>query len=147
MRARLSRDTLLRTLCLAALVAILSRGLLRTPEVAAVLAPQRLGGELVGGAEDLVVDKERERDARAALELALSVRLADLRAGLTVPTPDSFIDAVSLALALRRAHTLRVEADDDLLRAREKLARYKRLRTKGWQALRLGCPPAAEAAP
>lgn len=135
-----SRDAWLRGLCLAGLLVVVGLGLWRTPETASYLAPRHLAARLIGSAESQVVEKERERDARAALEKALAVRLLELQAGTYVPAPESMITAASLAMALRRAHTLRVEAADDLLRAQEALARYKQLRDTGWRGLRLGCP-------
>ena len=141
------RDAWLRAACLAGLLVVAALGLWRTPELASYLAPEHLADVLIGRAENLVVDKEGERDARAALEQAVAVRLAEWRRGLTVSAPDSMITEASLVMALRRAHTLRVEAADDLLRARETLARAKRLRDTGWQGLRAGCPAVGEATP
>lgn len=139
MKVPWTRDGLLRGVCLLVLALTIWRGGMRTPEVASVLAPQRFYAELIGTAEELVVEKELERARRAAMDTALGIRLEELRSGIAVPAPDSLIDERSLQRALTRAHTLRVEADDDLLRAQEKLARYKRLRDTNGGAIRIGC--------
>ena len=137
MKLPVSRENAVRIACLVFLGLTVWQGLVRTPETASVLVPRSFYGSLVGDAEKLVYEKEVEHDRRAALGAALAVRLAEVRAGVVVPSAESLIDEASLMRALARARARQIEAEDDLLRAREKLARSKRLRDGG--PIRLGC--------
>ena len=119
-------------------------GLLQTPETGTRIAPQWYYGALVNGAERTVVEKEREHDRREALGAALAVRLAELRAGVITPPAESLIDEQSLKRANTRAQARQIESEDDLLRAREQVLRYKKLRNASGGAIGMDCTASRE---
>lgn len=146
MKRLLSRENVVRALLLVALGGTLWKGFLKTPEGATWLRPQAFYDGLVNDGENTAIMKERHRDVLEATDKAVRVRLSELRAGVYVPSPGSLVSEESLARAIRKDQATRERAEDDELRAVEKLKRAERLEAEGFH-MGLGCRPSGEARP
>jgi hypothetical protein len=142
-----TRAGIIRLLCLVALAGTLYKGFMKTPEAASNLTPQRFFNGLVGDGENTAIMKERHRDINEALDKAIRVRLGELRTGLYRPAPGSLVTEQSLERAIRKDQATRERADDDVLRAGEKLDRAKRLEAQGWRMGIFSCAGSKEARP
>lgn len=144
MRLPFSREGLIRVLCVVALAGTIYKGLLRTPEGASNLMPDKFYSNLINEGISAVINNERNRDFNDAMEKALATRLEEVHAGIYVPPAGSQITEESLTRALRttRARTERVE--DSVERANEQLARAKRLKATQWRMGLLTCSGVGE---
>lgn len=147
MTALFSRAGLIRALLVVALAGTVYKGFMKTPEAASNLTPQRFSDGLVNDGENTAIMKERHRDINEALDKAIQTRLAEVRSGVYKPAPGSLVTEESLLRAIRKDQATRERADDDVLRAREKLARARRLEASGWRMPLFSCPEATEVAP
>jgi hypothetical protein len=146
--ALFSRAGLIRVLCVAALAGTVYKGFLKTPEAASNLTPRRFYDGLVNDGENTAIMKERHRDVNEALDKAVRVRLAELRAGVYKPAPGSLVSEESLTRAIRKDQATRERADDDVIRAGEKLERARRLEASAWRLGIFSCRgQSGEAAP
>ncbi len=132
------RETVVRILLLAALLATAWKGLARTPEIASVFFPEQFYNGLVNDAENSFIMKERHYDFNEAETLAAQAKLEELLRSGNAPAPDSLVTEESLRRALRKAEAKRVRSADYIIVAREKLERIKRLEKAGWK-MGFGC--------
>jgi len=146
MKTLVSRDNLIRVLLLVALGGTIYKGFLKTPEGATLFARQSFYDGLVNDGENTAIMKERHRDVLEATDKAIKVRLDELRSGVYKPAPGSLVSEQSLERAIRKDVATRARAEDDVLRAQEKLERAKRLEAAGWR-MGWACPPAGEGRP
>ena len=147
MKWPLSRETVVRVLLIVALGGTLYKGFLKTPEAASHLTPKAFFDGLVNDGENTAIMKERHRDVLEATDKAVRVRLEELRSGVYKPAPGSLVSEASLTRALRKDEATRARAEDDVLRADEKLERARRLEAAGWRMGLFGCTPAGEGRP
>ncbi len=136
-----SRENLVRALLVLALAGTVYKGFMKTPEGASNLTPKRFFDGLVNDAENSAIMKERHNDINEATDKAVRVRLEELRAGVYKPAPGSLVTEQSLTRAIRKNQATRERAEDDVLRAKEKLERAWRLEASGWR-MPLSCLPA-----
>ena len=141
-----TRDNLVRLLLLAALGGTIWKGFMKTPEAASHLRPQWYYDSLIGDGENSAIMKQRHLDVLEATDKAVRVRLDELRSGVYAPAPGSLVSEESLTRAIRKNQATRERAEDDVMRAGEKLQRAKNLQASGWR-MGLGFGPAGEARP
>ncbi|MHC1713184.1 MAG: hypothetical protein AB9872_13635 [Solidesulfovibrio sp.] len=141
-----TREAALRLLLLAALAGICVEGFLNTPEGASNLTPLRFYATQIKSSEKVVVSQEQELDFYRAANMAVRVRLEELRRGVYVPAPGSLVTEESLLRALRKDQATLAWAEDRLVRAREKKERAKRLGASGWR-MGFACAPFSEDRP
>ncbi len=141
-----TRDNLVRLLLLTALGGTIWKGFMKTPEAASHLRPQWYYDSLIGDGENSAIMKERHLDVLEATDKAVRVRLDELRSGVYKPAPGSLVSEESLTRAIRKDQATRERAEDDVLRANEKLQRAKNLQAAGWR-MGLGFGPSGEARP
>jgi hypothetical protein len=146
MKRWFTREAVLRLLLIAALMGICYEGFINTPEGASNLTPVRFYATQINNSEKVVVSQEQELDFYRAANMAVRVRLEELRRGVYVPAPGSLVTEESLLRALRKDQATLAWAEDRLVRAREKHERAKRLAASGWR-MGFACAPFSEDRP
>lgn len=126
---------------MAALAMTAWKGLMKTPEAASRLDPERFYRNMVGDGENSLIMKERHFDFNHQTGIALEIRLKELRERGDTPPSDALPTEARLERAIRKAEAKDMRNADYMDLAEEALERAKRMSAKGWTMPLSVCAP------
>ncbi len=131
---------------LAALALTFWKGLMKTPEVASRLDPERFYRNMIGDGENSLIMKERHFDFNHMTGIALEIRLNELRQRGDTPPADALTTKDRLERAIGKAEAKDMRNADYIELAREALERAKLMAAQGWRMPLSVCAQAAPGA-